>query len=234
MTARMLITTRWNRSVTAAVVESIHPSPRRCLDISPTGSSTDVWAQLSCDRDRAMVKIAVDSGIRPGELVALRGEDIDWGNALVHVVRKGARKAQWVPVSRDAIGWLRRYQAASGYVAAAEEPVWVTRRGERRAFGYDAYRAVFERVNRRLGTDWTPHDLRHTACVRMLDAGVDLYKVREIMGHAHLATTQRYLRPRLDELIEAQRAADAAPTPAPSMANQYNDDDLAALFGTRR
>ena len=90
---------------------------------------------------------------------------------------------------------------------AAGEPLWVTLRGERRAFGYDAYRAVFARVNRRLGTDWTPHDLRHTACVRMLDAGVELYKVREIMGHAHLATTQRYLRPRLDELIDAQRAA---------------------------
>jgi integrase/recombinase XerD len=193
----------------------------------------EVWAQLGSDRDRAMVKVAVDSGIRPGELVALRGEDIDWGRALVHVVRKGGRRAQWVPISRDAIGWLRRYQAASGYVANAGEPVWVTLRGRRRAFGYDAYRGVFARVNRRLGTDWTPHDLRHTACVRMLDAGVDLYKVREIMGHAHLSTTQRYLRPRLDELIEAQRTAHA-PMPTPQLANPYNNDDLAALFGTHR
>jgi integrase/recombinase XerD len=194
----------------------------------------DVWAQLSCDRDRAMVKVAVDSGVRPGELVALRGEDIDWGNALVYVVRKGGRRAQWVPISRDAVGWLRRYQSVSGYVAGAGDPMWVMLRGGRRPLGYHAYRAVFERVNRRLGTDWTPHDLRHTACVRMLDAGVDLYKVREIMGHTHLATTQRYLRPRLDELIDAQRAAQATPLPAPSVANPYNEDDLAALFGTRQ
>lgn len=204
--------------------------PRHLTD----GQFEDLWGQLTCDRDRAMVKVAVDSGVRPGELVVFRGEDIDWGNALVHVVRKGGRRAQWVPVSRDAIGWLRRYQAASGYVAAAGEPVWVMLRGERRALGYDAYRAVFARVNRRLGTDWTPHDLRHTACVRMLDAGVELYKVREIMGHADLATTQRYLRPRLDELIDAQRAAHASPSPAPAAVNTYNGDDLIALFGTRR
>jgi integrase/recombinase XerD len=204
--------------------------PRHLTD----GQFDDLWAQLTCDRDRAMVKVAVDAGIRPGELVALRGDDIDWGNALVHVVRKGGRRAQWVPISRDAIGWLRRYQAESGYVAAAGAPLWVTLRRERRALGYDAYRAVFARVNRRLGTDWTPHDLRHTACVRMLDAGVELYKVREIMGHAHLATTQRYLRPRLDELIDAQRAAHARPATAPAPVNAYNGDDLVALFGPRR
>lgn len=194
----------------------------------------DLWAALRSDRDRAMIKVAVDSGIRPGELLGLRGEDIDWGNAAVRVLRKGGRRVQWVPVSSDAIGWLRRYQAASGHVAGVGEPVWVTVRGERRAMGYDAYRAVFERVSRRLGTDWTPHDLRHTACVRMLDAGVELYKVRDIMGHVHLATTQRYLRPRLDELIAAQHATQRHVTPTPPALNPYDGEDLVALFGPRR
>jgi integrase/recombinase XerD len=70
-----------------------------------------------------MVKVSVDGGIRPGELIGLRGEDIDWGDALVHVVRKGGRKEQWLPVSRDAIVWLRRYQVETGYVAGSEEPL---------------------------------------------------------------------------------------------------------------
>ena len=48
---------------------------------------------------------------------------------------------------------------------------------------YGAYRAVCARINRRLGINWTPHDLRHTACVRILDAGMALH---EIMGHRHL------------------------------------------------
>lgn len=119
------------------------------------------WAELRCDRDRAMVKVAVDSGVRPGELLAMVGADIDWGDALVHVVRKGGRRAQWIPVSRNAMVWLRRYQARTGYVAGPTDPVWVTARGPRRPLDYDAWRAVFARVNARLGTDWTPHDLRH-------------------------------------------------------------------------
>lgn len=113
------------------------------------------WAELTCDRDRAMAMMSVDSGIRPGELLGLRGEDLDWGNALVHVVRKGGRRAQWVPVSRAAVVWLRRYQAASGYVAEAADPVWVTTRGKQRRVTYDAWRAAFMRVNRQLGTNWT-------------------------------------------------------------------------------
>ena len=176
----------------------------------------DFWAELSSDRDRALVKITVDCGIRPGELLALRGEDIDWGNAVVHVVRKGGRKAQWLPVSGDAVVWLRRYQAESGYVAGVDEPVWIVARGTRRPLDYDAYRAVFNRVNAKLGTNWTPHDLRHTACVRMLDAGMDVAKVQQMMGHEDLKTTQRYVRPRLEELIEAQRQAQVRPRLASS------------------
>jgi integrase len=192
------------------------------------------WALLGCDRDRAMVKIAVDCGLRPAELIGLRGEDIDWGNALVHVVRKGGRQEQWLPVSRDAIVWLRRYQAETGYVAGPEEPLWVTRRRGCRPFGYDAWRAVFARVNTRLGSNWTPHDLRHTACMRMLDAGVEVHRVQEIMGHAHLETTERYIRPRLDELIDAQRRRQAQPVPTPWAASAYDPADLLALFGTGR
>jgi integrase/recombinase XerD len=192
-----------------------------------------LWARLGCDRDRAMVKVSVDCGLRPGELIGLRGEDIDWGNALVHVVRKGNRKDQWLPVSRDAIVWLRRYQVEIGYVAGPEESLWVTRRGGRRPLGYDAWRAVFARINDGLGSNWTPHDLRHTACMRMLDAGMEVHRVQEIMGHAHLETTECYIRPRLDELIDAQRDVQTRPArpPAPS---PYDPADLVALFGTGR
>lgn len=210
------------------------PDPQMTPRHLPDAQFDDFWVELSCDRNRALVKISVDCGIRPGELLAMRGEDIDWGNALIHVVRKGGRKAQWLPVSREAVLWLRRYQTESGYVAGVDEPVWIVTRGTRRALDYDAYRAVFSRVNAKLGTNWTPHDLRHTACVRMLDGGMDLRKVQEMMGHEDLKTTQRYLRPRLDELIDAQREAQARPLPATTVANPYSPSDLDDLFGTNR
>lgn len=194
----------------------------------------DLWERLTSDRNRAMVKISVDCGVRPGELLAMRGEDVDWGNALVHVVRKGGRKAQWLPISRDAVLWLRRYQAQSGYVAGVDEAVWIVTRGVRRPVDYDAYRAVFHRINDQLATNWTPHDLRHTACVRMLDGGMALATVQEMMGHHDLRTTQRYLRPRLDEIVAAQRDAQASRLPRTTAVNPYAASDLDALFGTDR
>jgi len=66
--------------------------------------------------------------------------------------------------------------------AGQHDPAWLLARGERRAMNYGAYRAVCARINRRLGTNWTPHHLRHTARVRILDAGMALHEVQEIMG----------------------------------------------------
>jgi len=210
------------------------PDPKGVPRHLPERHYEQVWAELSCDRDRALIKVATDCGARPSELLAMTGADIDWGDALVHVLRKGGARTQWLPVSRDAIIWLRRYQVESGYVAGQNDPAWVLARGERRAMTYGAYRAVFSRINRRLGTNWTPHDLRHTACVRMLDAGMALHEVQEIMGHRHLSATQRYLRPRLDELIEAHREAQARPRPQPSGPGPYAQQDLDDLLGRGR
>jgi hypothetical protein len=57
--------------------------------------------------------------------------------------------------------------------------------------------------------------------------------VQEIMGHEHLETTERYIRPRLDELIEAQRGRKMRPAPPPA-ASPYDPADLEALFGAGR
>lgn len=190
------------------------------------------FATLSCHRDRALVTMAVDSGPRPEELVSLLGADVDWGNALITVTRKGTRNRDTIPVSRDAISWLRLAQEESGYVAAADQPLWVTRRKPRRPFTYDAYRAIFIRANVRLGTDWTPHDLRHTAAVRMLDSGMPERQVQEILGHASNKTLSKYTRPRLEDIIEAQQEAAARPKPRPTItATQYQADDMRELFG---
>jgi integrase len=55
-------------------------------------------------------------------------------------------------------------------------------------------RRVLQRANDKLGTNWTLHDLRHTAAARMAaDASLTLPEVQTVMRHAHLSTTQRYL-----------------------------------------
>ena len=60
---------------------------------------------------------------------------------------------------------------------------------------------------------------------------MELYQVQHVMGHRHLSTTQRYLRPRMDELIEASREALARPRPRPSGPGPYAARDLEDLLG---
>ena len=61
---------------------------------------------------------------------------------------------------------------------------------------YDAMRMVFNRANTVLGSNWTLHDLRHTALKRMArDPHMSLADVQWVAGHAHITTTEIYLEP---------------------------------------
>jgi integrase/recombinase XerD len=103
----------------------------------------------------------------------------------------------WLPVSADAFVWLRLYLADLGDPLEPNEPMWwmLRRRDDgnglrRRPMNYEALRAVFRRVNTLLGANWSMHDLRHTAALRMSrDDALSLRDVQTILGHAHLSTT---------------------------------------------
>ncbi|MCI2422387.1 tyrosine-type recombinase/integrase [Saccharopolyspora sp. K220] len=103
---------------------------------------------------------------------------------------------------------------------------------------YEALRAVFRRVNTLLGANWTMHDLRHTAAIRMRrDETLSLRDVQEILGHAHLATTaETYLAEDQEQIIRrvaqhlAAREKRVVP-PSPPVGAGYDADDLNVLFG---
>ncbi|MFF0795081.1 tyrosine-type recombinase/integrase [Streptomyces spiralis] len=97
---------------------------------------------------------------------------------------------------------------------------------------------MFNRANQLLGSNWTLHDLRHTAAFRMAeDPEMPLTHVQWILAHARLTTTQIYTTPSADEVIESALAHHARqarrreePQPAP-IAPGYNPDSLSTLFG---
>jgi integrase len=214
-----------------------HP---RCM---PDELWEDLFEAMGCNRDRAVLAIAVSTGARAAELLGMRGADIDWGNQLIRVIRKGTRAEQWLPASADAFVWLRLYFSDIGGVVGAGDAVWRAvnrRRGVHMPLTYDALRAVFRRANTKLSTNWTMHDLRHTCAIRMVrDGRLTLRDVQTILGHAHLSTTQIYLEQDDEEVFarvrEHQaslgRVRDSAPT---QVAAGYDAADLAMLFGRSR
>ena len=217
--------------------------PQRIPKAIPDGKFNVLFAALRSNRDRALVALWVSSGVRAAELLGLRHCDLDPGQQLITVVRKGTRIPQQVPASTDAFVWLRLYQEQiRGQVAAGRtQPVWWTLRRPYRPLTYDAAHRMFQRANDSMGSDWTLHDLRHTAAKRMAnDPMLALTDVQQVMGHARLTTTEIYLTPDSDEVIAAvlahhARNADQTkrtlpPPPAPG----YDPHTLDVLFGRQR
>ena len=206
----------------------------RCI---PDERFDELFAQLGSHRDRALVALWVSTGARASELLGATVADVDPGQQLITVIRKGTRVLQPLPCAPDAFVWLRLYQAQTeGLVPAGrDEPLWWTLRRPFRSLRYDAARAMFGRANAALGSNWSLHDLRHTAAYRMArDPQMPLTDVQWVLGHAHLSTTQRYLKPVTQDVIAGvlafhARQRDRGPaTPAPG----YRPESLRILFGS--
>jgi site-specific recombinase XerD len=212
------------------------PAPRSI----PDEAFNQLFAALTCNRDRALVAFYISTGARASELLGVTQDLVAPEDQLIAVVRKGSRALQQLPASTDAFVWLRLYrQEMRDLVPAGPgEPVWWTLRRPFRPLAYDAVRMVFTRANAALGSNWTLHDLRHSAAKRMVrDPHLSLADVQWVLGHAHLSTTEIYTSPTPDEVItqvlahhERQRTGQPRP-PAPP-APGYRPEVLETLFGT--
>jgi integrase len=206
----------------------------RCI---PDARFNDLFAVLGSHRDRALVAFWVSTGARAAELLGATVGDVDPGQQLITVVRKGTRALQQLPACPDAFVWLRLYEAQLHDLVPSgrHQPLWWTLRRPFRPLRYDAARLMFTRANAALGANWSLHDLRHIAAYRMArDPQVPLTDVQWVLGHAHLSTTQRYLNPRTEDVIDGMLAfharrqdGDAA---APVTAG-YRAESLNVLFG---
>ena len=191
----------------------------------------ELFAEMGCDRDRALLEFYVSSGARAGELLGIGLEDIDWPGQLVYVISKGTRERQPVPASPDAFRYLGRYLAVDG-LPAPGQPVWRTRRGQQGPLTYWATRRILQRANDKLGTNWTLHDARHTAATRMAgDQRLTLPEVQAILRHAHLDTTGRYLTARVEDMYDKLAEHYSRPRPQRAYAAGYDPEDIKAVFG---
>ena len=208
----------------------------------PDAEFNEIFARLPSHRDRALVAFYVSTGARASELLTVTQGGVDPGRQLITVVRKGSREAQELPASSDAFVWLRLYQVEmEGLIPRGRtKPLWWTRRKPFRPLTYHAAHRMFERVNADAGTSATLHALRHTAAYRMAqDPAMPLTDVQYVLGHAQLTTTQIYLTPRKEDVIErvlahhaeqTRKAAEQAPPPAAG----YRPETLDVLFARRR
>ncbi|WP_327749881.1 tyrosine-type recombinase/integrase [Streptomyces europaeiscabiei] len=213
--------------------------PRRIPRSIPDQAFNELFAGLASHRDRALVAFYISTGARASELLGSTRSLAVPEDQLIGVIRKGSRALQHLPASADAFVWLKLYQHQMRELVpeGADEPLWWTLRRPFRQLEYDAVRMVFNRANAMLGSNWTLHDLRHSAAKRMIrDPHLSLSDVQWVLGHAHITTTELYLSPAQDEVVaqilahHARQRAEREKPPAPP-APGYRPEVLEALLG---
>jgi integrase/recombinase XerC len=161
-----------------------------------------------CHRDVAVLETIYSCGLRVSELCGLRAEDVDWSERLVRVRGKG-RKERLVPIGEPALTAIQNYWKLLPQQPSGAAPVFLA---QNRRVGPLSPRDLARRLKKHLavaGLDpgLTPHKLRHSYATHMLDAGADLRSVQELLGHAHLVTTQVYTHLTTERLKKAYDAA---------------------------
>ncbi|MFN3862264.1 MAG: tyrosine recombinase XerC [Roseateles sp.] len=150
-------------------------------------------------RDRAVVELLYGAGLRAAELIGLDAQAsghaagwVDLQAGEVHVLGKGGKRRS-TPLGRAAAEALQAWLAVRGQLAApGEAALFVGARGQRMAGS--TLRAMLKRraVSAGMPAHVHPHMLRHSFASHLLQSSGDLRAVQELLGHAHITTTQVY------------------------------------------
>ena len=178
-------------------------------------------------RDRALLETLYSTGARVSELVGMDLGDLDGAGGLVRLRGKG-KKERLVPIGEVAIAVIHDYRQALSPLPSRltrgdrSDPLFRNHRGAR--LSARSVERIVGRHSARLRTGRvSPHTLRHSFATHLLDEGADLRAIQEMLGHASLATTQRYTHLATDRLLavydrthpRARRVGVAKPTIQP-------------------
>ncbi len=198
--------------------------PRRKL---PTTISRDqveqLWAACECRRDRALVRLIFETGLRPGEVLALWLEDVNIGELHIDVRDRGElvnlaeikrpASERTLDVTQELMNDLLAYVSEAHSETVETNHVFLVSHGPRRGqpLRYERLYSVFRRLEKRTGLSLTPYVLRHTSLTILADDGWSPERLQVRAGHKHVQTTMdHYVHPsraRLRQAWEASRAS---------------------------
>ncbi|MFI5427860.1 site-specific tyrosine recombinase XerD [Aeromicrobium sp. UC242_57] len=205
-------------AVTADVTAAVKP-PRPAARLPKALPLSDIEAILNAagapgttlaSRDRALLEMLYGTGARISEAVGLDIDDLDLQEGVVLLRGKGG-KQRIVPLGSYALAALGDYLTVSrpALVSATTRTpaVFLNARGGRlsRQSAWTVLTKAADRAG--IGTDVSPHTLRHSFATHLLDGGADVRVVQELLGHASVTTTQIYTLVTVEKLREIYATA---------------------------
>jgi len=195
-------------------------------------------------RDLTMLSLMYTTGIRVSELVGIRVKDVSLSAPATLLVHGKGQKSRYVPLIKEAIDITQNYIGQFGLDNDKSLNEWLfknhmndkfTRQGINYIIKKYANKAIIKNPVL-IPEGFSPHKMRHSAAMALVDSGVDLIYIRDLLGHVSVKTTEAYVRA---DAIRKRKAIEAAskeivPVEVPQWENDSRLKDWLKNFNRRR
>jgi len=160
------------------------------------------------ERDRLIVEFIYSSGVRVSECVKMKLKDVNFEEGIAKVVSGKGAKDRIVILSKQ---WIEKYKK---YLEKRErrgiKSEYLFCKGNGSKISVDTVQRILRNARRAAGISKkvTPHSIRHSFATHLLEAGENIRKIQELLGHANLSTTQIYTHISLEELKKVRSPLD--------------------------
>ncbi len=163
---------------------------------------------FECVRDRLIINLLYQTGMRVSELTMLSDKSIDWGLKQLKVLGKGS-KFRIIPISDSLLIEIKEYLKLRELIPDNNQEQTLLRRKKGLSMSRnDIYNIVRDNMSQ-VSTlkKQSPHVLRHTFATTLLNNGADINSIKELLGHSNLSTTEIYSHISFYELNKVYKQA---------------------------
>lgn len=148
---------------------------------------------------KLIVTVALHTGLRRGNILELRWEQINFDYRFIEVLKNKGNKRIQIPLSETLYNEFIKIRKDEGYVFINPET----------GLPYKDIKKAFNAAKEKAGIkNFRFHDLRHTVATRLVEKGIDLAVVQDLLAHSNIQTTMRYAHPVPKRKLEAIQALD--------------------------
>lgn len=177
----------------------------RSRPYSRPGKRTSDHSRPTALRDKAIILLLLDTGIRASELCSLEIQQVDLKNRRIRVMGKGS-KERMLPVSPSTAKAIWRYLATERAEERIDQELFMSR--DERPLSRSALLQLMHRLGHRAGVpDCHPHRFRHTFAINFLRNGGNAYELQMALGHSTLEMVKTYLSLAHADLAAAHKRA---------------------------